>query len=685
MSFEFITVAPIWYALFCAAGAGVLTWLLYRKHFFESRILAKVMMVLRFLALFILFLLLLSPMVKLRYQKEKKPILAVYLDASLSIDSAQNLKVLNGLKKQTPELAKLYDIRFFDFNSDVTLPGKGNAFKNSTNISAVIDHANEFIGNHQSGQVLIVSDGLSNTGVNPLFRTLHSNIQLSAWGLGDTVQYPDAWVQEVNANSTVFLGNELAVSAGIRAYNLQGKAASIQLFENGKLLQTKNLTINNTSFFGRVDFGVKSTSPGNKRYEVRIPVLAGESNAKNNAANTWVQVTDTRRKIQLCYHSPHPDIAAISRAIEGFEQYELSKVQGPSAANLNADIYILHGFASNPAEQEFVASLQKKGLSTWFVLTGQCEPVFCNFKETGIEPKFQGGSFTDAQAAVNSGFTEYTVADEFASAVASWPPLKVPYGRYEMPKMFKTQLYQKIGAVQTDYPLMGFTNTGNARQAWLWGEGVWRWRMRDHQINGSAEAFDNWIAGLIQYLSVDDVKQKFRVFPEKPEFHAGENAVVLAEYIDEGLNMDNSNPVNLVVTSNNGFNKSLPMAKNGKRYRVDLGEIPSGDYECKAQIKGKLNEAAINRFSVTEFNPELDQTVADHGLLRKLANRNRGQFFNYNTYQEGLKSLANGKNIKTVLTTETNLLELIHWKWLFALLVLLFGTEWFLRKREGGY
>lgn len=642
------------------------------------------MKVLRFLGLFLLFVLLLSPILKLKLSKEKKPALLVYVDRSASMDSVKSAQLVSYLKGQEKALAGQYDIRYFDVAAEVY---QGAEVQNRllSKLGAVPDHINSLATMNTKGVAILVSDGIMNTGVSPLFKTVNANFPVYTIGVGDSSEKADVWAQEVHANSTVFLGNDFTVTMDFRATKLNGQTSDVQLLENGRAIQSQKMRIDGERFFGKVEFQLNAKVPGYKHYSIRIAPIGGEVNAKNNSGDAYIQISDTRRSICIAYHASHPDVGAIARSLQEFEQYTVTKLQYQSGTLPDADLYILHGFASTKAEQNAVLELSKRRKPFWFIVSGQSVPNFTQFESLGITPRFQQGGFTEAQGQFVGGFSEYLIPEAFGLALKTWPPLKVPYGKYMMPVSFKPMLTQKIGAVGTDYPLLGLTAAENSRQAWLWGEGIWRWRIQDYTQNGNFELFDGWTAGLIQYLTTQDVKQKFVVFPSAMQFEKNQQVVVFGEYTDLALNLDNSAKAMIQIRGDKGLQKEIPFARSGKRYRADLGTLPSGEYELLATHLGTSKETAVSRFSVTDRVLELEKTVADFGLLRKMASRNQGAYFTSEQADLCVKTLLNRKDARKILYYESTATAFIHIKWIFLAIILLFTAEWFLRKREGGY
>jgi hypothetical protein len=76
--------------------------------------------------------------------------------------------------------------------------------------------------------------------------------------------------------------------------------------------------------------------------------------------------------------------------------------------------------------------------------------------------------------------------------------------------------------------------------------------------------------------------------------------------------------------------------------------------------------------------------VADHAVLRDIAKRSGGKFISF--YDLLIDdNLLEGLQAKILISSSENLLELIHKKWIFFVLLLLVTIEWVTRKYLGGY
>ena len=686
MGFEIITLSPLWFIALCAFLAGGLTWLLYRKHFFENNKLLWLMRLLRFVGLFLIFALLLSPIVKIKFNQEIKPTLLVYLDQSMSISSADTPQLKSKVAEAFNALSSKFNLKMYSFSESVQNFTDTVLNNRKTSISSVFDYTNEIQEGKNIAALVLISDGIQNFGINPLFQRLNKPAPIFTVGLGDTVVYPDAWVSTVESNSTVFFENEFTVEANIRVEGIFSSQIPIELWEDGVKIGRQLWTrTGSKGDFAKLSFLVNPTKVGIKHYEVVIPILQNENNTLNNKKGVWVNVTDTRRKVAIMAHSAHPDVAAISRTFESNLQYEVKKYEAGNLPTANAfDVAICHGFPANDAELKWLRQIVTGKKGVWVIFSEQCNPRLLNGSEFGFDLQTGDGSNL-TQANLNADFAEFLVDGDLATQVKNWPPLLSHFGRYRVGNGFKSLLFQKIGNVNTQMPLWGFAQLNGGRQAWLFGEGLWKWRLKDYEINKNQKLFDHLVLNTIQYLSLNEAKMQFTTFVENPDVDATESVQIIAEFVNENMELDNRADCEISIDSKNGFHKTAKFAKNLKRYKLDMGQLGIGDYTYSAIHKGGKNETSGGRFTVANRPIEMENTVANHALLRNIAKANNGKFFSFVNLKKLVDELKNKKSNPSLITQAYKVTELIHWKWFFGIIVICFSLEWFLRKREGAY
>jgi hypothetical protein len=88
---------------------------------------------------------------------------------------------------------------------------------------------------------------------------------------------------------------------------------------------------------------------------------------------------------------------------------------------------------------------------------------------------------------------------------------------------------------------------------------------------------------------------------------------------------------------------------------------------------------------VSPLQLEIIHTIADHRLLNQFARENNGIMVYPRAMQALVDEIRNKKEIVSVSYENKQLDELINFRWLCALILILLSTEWLLRKRAGTY
>jgi hypothetical protein len=91
------------------------------------------------------------------------------------------------------------------------------------------------------------------------------------------------------------------------------------------------------------------------------------------------------------------------------------------------------------------------------------------------------------------------------------------------------------------------------------------------------------------------------------------------------------------------------------------------------------------QFTVSALNIEKTNTVANHNILYNLAVNSGGAMVYPGQMNELLYMINNREDIKPVIYSQKRYFELINYPLVLIILLLLIGSEWFVRKRAGSY
>ncbi|MGZ5282615.1 MAG: hypothetical protein ACXWEY_10105 [Bacteroidia bacterium] len=708
MNFSIFTDYPWYFLVFCLAAGAAYAFFAYRKNTMsqsEKKWFAWpvwLLAVLRFLSVSLLAFLLLSPVIRSIFKKVEKPVVIIAADNSQSVllnkDSAyyknELPKAIEDLKNK---LAEKYDVRYFKFGNEISDNPKLDFTDKQTDLSGLYDNLYQTFYNQNIGAVITLSDGIYNRGQNPLFVAEKFNAPFYTVALGDTMPRNDVLIKDVQYNRIVYTGNFFPLQIGLRAKGYAGKNSTVTVTHKGKTVFGQPVNFGNNNFYTEVTAKVEATTPGLQLYHIEISRQQGEVSYVNNSFDVFIDVLDSRKKILMVSYAPHPDIAAIKGSIERNAFYEVtSSSYNDLAKNAlatpeklkNYQLAILHQLPSTDQNAStLINSLKEAGVPIWFILGNKTSiPVF-NTLETGIQISAAGSRTNESGGYINNGFGYFTLSENLGKNMQDWPPLITPFGEYKVADRSNVFLWQQIGRVQSQMPLLAFsTSTAKTKSAVLVGEGIWKWFMFDFAQHQSHTFADEVVNKTVQYLSVKSDSRPFRVRPAKNMFFEDERVSFEAEVYNQSFEPVKNALISMKIRNEAGKNFEYSFQPRGNGYAVDAGFLPSGQYSFTAQTKiGEKPYSISGEFIVKKVELEYLETEANHSLLRSLAVQQGGKMI-YPKDLAGLPELLEARDdIQPVAYMQTDFKDLIHFKWLFFIVFAMLAAEWFLRKYFGSY
>ncbi len=182
---------------------------------------------------------------------------------------------------------------------------------------------------------------------------------------------------------------------------------------------------------------------------------------------------------------------------------------------------------------------------------------------------------------MNKDFALYTISDDLRKAINNFEPLQVPFATYRAQASAAIMLRQKIGTVETDFPLMLFSSDTDRKTAMLLGEGIWRWRLQDFQEHGNHVLFDEFISKTVQYLSVRNERRNFRIVT-KNSFNENESITFEAEVYNASYELINQPDVLRNDFDDANRNYAFSMNRTSTSYALNAGIMRAGNYRYEA-------------------------------------------------------------------------------------------------------
>ncbi|MEZ4825208.1 MAG: hypothetical protein R3C61_02775 [Bacteroidia bacterium] len=705
------TYSPVWIILIVVLAA-VLTWLMYRGTGDQLPRLPRLMLaIFRFFVLSALGILLLQPLIRSFSRITFVPIVAILQDNSESLVIQKDSGfVRNEYPEQLKELIsafpdKDFQIDMYAFSTDLRAgvsPDSLSFDETGTNISQGIRAVQNLYQNQNLGAIVLISDGITTAGVNPLYTIEGLKQPVYTVLLGDTTARQDVKIKEVLFNEIAYMKNEMPVKVKIQATGYDQAALKVTLSSQGKVLGSQPLTLGRNNPEGEVNFFVLPEAPGLRQYTVQVSRLQNEITYRNNVSQIFVNVLETRVKIAIFAGSPHPDLGALTKAFERDDSYEVTEFvlkqpgvfyTDPGAYNLSDfDLFILHNFPQGPTDNKIVGEIasqirdNKKPVIFFEGMFTDLRTLSPLFEYMAIIPK----NFTQKSEEVIANFSPdyrnhstYNFTENWIQWANSAPPVFRNQSTWEAKATAEVFATAKIKNIALDYPVYALQNYLGRKNMVFLGENFWRMRAHSYIESGDFELFDAWLFNNIKYLMVADDKRKFRVSPSKKLFTGSEPIIFKGQVYDDSYNPVPGVEIKLTMTDPAGKQNEYYLSETGQaQYFLELYNLGEGTYSYQAE--GRKNETPVGtdrgQFSIGKSNVEHFQLQADRDLLQQLALRTGGEFFyarDMSQLPDKIKALPGLKPLVDYKTANTPFNQFV---WVLAILLLLLSVEWVVRK-----
>lgn len=690
---------PSWYLLLCVLlGLAYAMVLYYQDKTFreQSSVLNWLLGGFRLITVTILSVLLLSPLLKSVLTETKKPVVVLAQDQSESVvaemDEASRSNYQQSVESLSQALSEDYDLKQYAFGSDIR-EGIDFQFEDKvSNISEMLTSLYDLYSHQNLGAVILATDGIYNEGSNPIYASTKLAAPIYTVALGDTTPKRDVIIKRVFHNKIAYLGDKFSIQIDVAGQNSAGTNTTLTVSKVGNTgtqrLQQIPLAIDKNDYFTTQEVVLDASESGVQRYRIAVNAVQGEVTTANNVKDIFIDVLDARQKILLLANSPHPDLTAMRQSISTNKNYQV-EVAYAKDLNINVseyDFVILHQLPSQANSiANILSTLNSKKIPRLFIVGTQSDLRRLNSIQPLLSIAGDGRNTNDVQGQISSAFSLFTLDDNIKQELPKFAPLLAPFGEFKEGSG-QTLLYQRIGKIDTQYPLLVLGETEGIKTGVLAAEGIWKWRLFDFLQNNNHSMFDEVFGKTVQYLSLKEDKRRFRISLDKNIFNENERIVLDAELYNDSYELINEPDVSLVITNDDGKDFTYTFNKTASAYTLDAGIFPVGNYRFRGTVfNNGQNLTYSGQFSVQPIQLEVYETTADHGLLRLLSEKYGGEL----VYPTQLTSIASmiketGK-VKPVIYQTSKTRSVINLKWIFFLLLGLLTAEWFLRRYFGGY
>lgn len=635
----------------------------------------------RFLGLFCVIMLVISPEIKRNETFIDKPRLTILVDNSSSIshlgyDSISRM-VLEELA-QDKSIQEQFDVETLIFDKQIIAHDSLRYNGKQTNIYKALQLSLE-PNYHNPNAIVLLSDGNQTIGRDFIY-ALDKDSLTAVYPvvMGDSTTALDLSIGRLNTNKYVYRNNKFPIEVFVNYQADEPLQSSVSIYQNNRLLESQAVKFIKGESVQLLNFEIQAITPGLNSYSVTVQSDPRERNTLNNSKSFAVEVIDQKSTIAIISTVVHPDLGALKKSIESNE-YRTVKLLNPIKDPINLEefeMFIL--YQPNEKFQSLIKQLKQDRRNYWLITGEDTQWPFLNQQELGFLKHSQGQT-EEIMPLDNPAFNLFGTRE---LTFDHMPPLTKQMGTLNLIDPAEVLLHQKVAGVETLEPMLMVFDNSNYKRAILVGEGVWRWRSSSFVDTGSYTLFDNFIGNLVQYLSNTKARKRLEL-THQPYYYQHSKSTIRAYYYDKNYRPQSTESLNIVLKDRNSDQSiEIPFLNKGGFYEVSLVDLEPSIYDYTVRVSS-VGLSESGHIQILPFEVEKHFVNPDIKKLTQLAEKYSGTLYFPDQIQELKSDLSSSKLFLPIQKITQNIVPLIHWKWLLALAVLFLSGEWFLRKYNG--
>jgi hypothetical protein len=708
---------PIFFFL-AAAGSVALSLFAYRITVPPiSSSVRRTLIALRSAGLFLLFLLLGEPILSHIVRIVVPPVVDVLVDNSRSMtikdrsgrrQEALQSVLRSGVWLQLGEEGKLA-YALFDEKVRIVASNPGDSLSlngETTDIAAAFKETKRMAAASNLRAVILITDGNSTAGSNPLHEAEDLGIPVFAIGIGDTNEQKDVLIRKVLTNEIAYIGTRVPVNVTVHSAGYAGSQVRVSLSDGNDILDEKSLTLAG----GARDYAVSLTmipkKEGIRKFSVGVSQLPDELTVHNNEMSFFTKILRSKLRVVLLAGAPGEDVAFLRRLLAGDKNMDatvcIEKKDGqfyenpPSAQTFNeADCLLLVGFpggSSSPQTLRLVSNAMQGGKPFLLVLSRATDFAKLRSFDAVLPFSVQSVSNNELQVFVSipgdqsiNPILRIGDREKTGDVWSALPPIFQTQGSFRPKPESEVLAAARFQGIPLNNPLIVARNIDGKKSLAVLGYGLWRWQMMSDAGSIAAQVPASFISNALRWLTTREDTRRIRIAPTKESFTSQEPVEFVAQVYDENYAPIDNAQVEVRAGRRGETNPITLDALGNGQYQGTIDHLPEGEYsfEGKAMLDGKELGGDRGTFTVGGLQAEYLETRMNKQLLEQIADHTGGRYYgpdDIGTLAKDIGVLPNFKSKELSTVTEY---ELWNSRWMLALAVSLFALEWFIRKRSG--
>lgn len=731
ISLEFLSAHRTIWLLLSPIAIAIAIWVYYGTLAPLERPTRAVLRVLRSLAFLLVLFALAEPVLTLVLPEPGKPGIAILTDRSSSmrfpgddptykrrVDEADDIE-----KKMVERLHGRFRLDRFGFGTSITRESEGGRNPEGTGApdpdgnTAVGDAIRSLAsrqGSRPVGAVILLSDGASTVGSDPVGAAREIGVPVFPVRIGGTLPPPDARVLNVRANPVAYSGEPAVLEVQIASSGLSGRSMNLRVEDQGRVLASRPVILGTGEELEQsVRLDVRPIATGLRRWEIRL-IDANDTIPENDARSVAVKVLERKNRVLFVEGRLDWDFSFLRRTLAADSTFHYrflvadrggrwlpeqgeARPTGPGDLHDYAAVILgdVPGAAISGGFYPALARYVREG-GGLLVIGGRAG--ISRLRGSGLDsilPAEVSPASRDADRPIGvrlepQGLTHPLTAieDSPGRSEADWaalPPI------WPSPDRMRARPGSSV--------LLGFTVPGGTEPALVSGfsgEGkvvllaahdFWRWDFLPRGGSGG-DLFPEFALRMIRWLAEPAIRERFTAEPTRGVFENGEIPEFTARVWDESYAPVLDASVHVKIASSDSAGVALRQL-DLRVHDVEgtfVGQtdpLPPGAYRFIAEARSGHGGSVIGHvestFWVDRNGPEFIRLRPDPGTMDQIARASGGESAEHGGVDGLLDRLPN------VVRRVGRVREIDLWNHLalFLSFVAILSVEWWLRRRRG--
>jgi hypothetical protein len=602
--------------------------------------------------------------------------------------------------------------RLYGFGEDATALASANLLTTtgaSTRFHRSISTILTALGTNETARALfLLSDGHDFELTNPAktgFAARQRGVPIYALALGRQGKVRDVSVRITSYQPYCYVKQKARISGAVRLIGCELETINVELVRGDVVVQTQRIRAGDEPEIA-VHFDVTEPAVGQYEYELRATPLDGENDRENNRALTYLNVIDQQIQVLFLEGAPYWDTTFLQRSllrndkmnVDSIVQYAEGKarlvrkkesetelkIPATAAEWRRYDVIVLGRSVEKLLSTEALRQLEdyvknqggtvifSRGRAFGENTPNDLEPVIWSAKPTEhvrLQVSREGQSLAPFRAITGPGTEEQV------------PELIAGYSVLEKQPLTATLAATQSAGGGDPVPGMVHRRLGDGQVLSVGVDGLWRWAF-NAKVDGVNTVFDRFWDQMILWLMAGRdflPTQQFSLRASSANIPLGEK-IYFRAVIRDATTKVREVPLVVARDKEEAGRTTLSAADTAAPDKLTAEFLPAkpGKYTATAKFPDGTSQTA--RFIVFDDNLEQTEVATDTTYLRKLCESSGGRLL---APEELGKLLAELRNDKVEATPMRKLTSAWDRVWVFWTIGLLFGADWYLRRRWG--